>query len=218
MSGNEIFVHLFATGDAELNLDSQTVSIRQKTEYPWNGKVSIEVSPEKKGNWTLSVRIPAWCRKSSLRVNGKKILLSGIMKNGYAKLARTWEKGDKVELDLDMPVERIEAHPSSSHNCGRVALQRGPIVYCLEEVDNGKDLEDISLPRNSHLSAVKEPLFGGIVTIAGKALRRDRSSWSKKLYSNGKSPLKPCSIKAIPYLLWANRKPGEMLVWIRERQ
>ena len=111
------------------------------------------------------------------------------------------EKGDKVELDLDMPVERIEAHPSSWHNCGHVALQRGPIVYCLEEVDNGKDLDDIILPRNSQLSAVKEPLFGGIVTIAGKALRRDRSSWSKKLYSNDKSPLKPCSIKAIVFHL-----------------
>lgn len=218
MSGNEIYVHLFATGDAKLKLDSQAVSLRQKTEYPWNGKVSIEVLPEKKGNWTLSVRIPGWCRKASLTVNGKKVPITGIMKNGYAKLARVWEKGDKVELDLDMPVERIEAHPSSWHNCGRVALQRGPIVYCLEEVDNGKDLEDISLPRNSQLSAVKKPLFGGIVTIKGKGLRRDRSNWGKTLYSSEKSPLKACSIKAIPYFLWANRKPGEMLVWIRERQ
>lgn len=87
MSGNEIFVHLFATGDAELNLDSQTVSIRQKTEYPWNGKVSIEILPEKNEKWTLSVRIPGWCRKASLKVNGKKISFSGIVKNGYAKFA-----------------------------------------------------------------------------------------------------------------------------------
>jgi len=123
--------------------------------------------------------------------------------------------GDRVELSMAMPIERVEAHPAVRQDAGRVALQRGPIVYCLEEVDNGKDLNDFILPRAAKLAAKFEPgLLGGVVTLSGKAQRRDLSRWKSDLYRTVPTPMKAVPIKAVPYAVWANRKPGEMIVWI----
>jgi DUF1680 family protein len=135
---------------------------------------------------------------------------------GYVGIRRRWQKGDVAELSLPMPIERIEAHPKVRQNSGRVALQRGPIVYCLEEVDNGKDLNDWMLPRTAKLTATFDPgLLGGVVKITGKARRRDPSAWSADLYRRAASPFKTVPVEAVPYAVWANRKPGEMIVWIR---
>lgn len=114
-----------------------------------------------------------------------------------------------------MPVERVEAHPHVRQDAGRVALQRGPVVYCLEEVDNGRDLSDVVVPRSADFAARFEPgLLGGVVTLRGKALRRDPARWKGHLYGTTPTPLRRVNIKAIPYAVWANRQPGEMLVWL----
>ncbi len=118
-----------------------------------------------------------------------------------------------------MPVERIEAHPRVRQNAGRIALQRGPLVYCLEEMDNGPNLADVTIPRDVELSAgVESDLFGGIVVITGKTVRRDVKDWQGSLYRPVGSTQEEFLFKAIPYCFWANRKPGEMRVWLREGQ
>jgi len=116
-----------------------------------------------------------------------------------------------------MPVERIEAHPRVRADCGRIALQRGPLVYCLEEVDNGANLNDIALPRDATLHAEFDGgLLGGVVVIRGEARRRDTAGWGDALYRATRSASEAVPLVAVPYYAWANRAPGEMLVWIRE--
>jgi uncharacterized protein len=133
---------------------------------------------------------------------------------------REWQTGDKVRLSLAMPIERMIANPNIREDAGCVAIQRGPIVYCLEEVDNRAGLAHVTLPRASELHYVfDESLFGGVGTISGEALRQDTSQWGDGLYqpaSVQQVVQTPFNFRAIPYSFWANREPGEMRVWIRE--
>lgn len=216
-SARELWVHLFVAGRSEVRLAGQMVTVEQATKYPWDGRVAIGIAPDRPAVFALDVRIPGWCRDARLAVNGRPLRLNAILRNGYARIRREWKRGDRVDLALAMPVERMEAHPSVRHDAGRVALQRGPLVYCLEEVDNGKDLADLMVPRAARLVARFEPrLLGGVVTISGKALRRDTRDWKGRLYRvEGSSRLRTVPFKAVPYAMWANRDPGEMVVWIR---
>jgi len=215
---DEVYVHLYAQSTANVNIAGQTVQITQKTAYPWKGKIAIAVKPEKASVWTLALRVPGWCRGAELRVNGKAVEAAPITQKGYARISREWQNGDRVELVLPMPPERIEAHPAVRQDCGRIALQRGPLVYCLEQADNGPGLNDIVLPRGAKL-AVKndETLFdGSIPVIMARGKRRSPEGWKGTLYRRAGSKIKAVTLKAIPYFMWANRQPGEMLVWIRE--
>ena len=215
---NQAWVHLYVGGAARVNIGSQTVELAVKTRYPWDGRVRIAVRPRKPAEFTLALRIPGWCRGAKLSVNGKAVRPGPVTTRGYAKIKRLWRPGDRVELILPMPVERIEAHPKVRQDRGCVALQRGPVVYCLEEADNGPDLNGIVLPRSAKLTArMDRKLFGQVAVITGKALRCDAGKWTGGLYRPAASRMRPRPIKAIPYFLWANRKGGEMLVWIRER-
>ncbi len=212
----EAFVHLYVNGKADVKIGGQNVVLTQKTEYPWSEKVRITVSPENPAEFTVSVRIPGWCRNAALKVNGKKVQLSSITRKGYARIDREWAKGDKIDLLFPMPVERLRSHPKVRANVGRTALQRGPVVYCLEEADNGPDLNGIALPSGSKLAVKMEKrLLGGVPVITGRAIREDARSSGNELYGTGGTKTKSTTIKAIPYSLWANRREGEMLVWIR---
>ena len=216
-SDDQLSVHLYLRGSAELAAAGQTVILTQDTDYPWQETVRITVRPESPAKFALALRIPAWCRKPSLEVNGKAVRVSSMLRRGYARLTRTWRPGDRVELTLPMPVERVESHPRVRMNAGRVALQRGPIVYCLEEADNGSALSDIGLPREAELRAVfDESFLGGAVVIKGRGTRRRLSGSGRALYERGRTATEPVTITAVPYSLWCNRAPGEMLVWIRE--
>ncbi len=214
---NEIYVHLYIGGSAEIDMGGQKILLTQKTRYPWKEKVRLTVRPEKPAEFTVAVRIPGWCRAASLKVNGRAVNLARITKKGYAKVKRLWKSGDMIDLTLPMPVERIEANPNVRMNSGKVALQRGPVVYCLEEIDNGPNLSEISLPPDAALRAkYDKDLLGGVTIITGKARRRDESSWKEFLYRAEASKMKTVNIQAVPYFAWCNRKPGEMLVWIRQ--
>ncbi len=216
---SEIYVHLYVSGRAQLQIAGQPIVLEQKTEYPWKEKVSIVLRTENPVNFTLSLRIPGWCMEPSLSINGEAVSVEESLRKGYVRLRRRWENGDEVELRLPMPPARIEAHPSVRHDCGRIALQRGPIVYCLEEVDNGKDLNDIVLPREAKLKVMTDGnIFEGTPVITAEAERRDRRDWKGILYRPAGSGKQVITIKAIPYFMWANRGEGEMLVWIREAE
>lgn len=215
-SRDSLYVHLYAGSATACDVGGGKVEIKQETRYPWEGKVRITVRPEEERTFTVALRIPAWCRKAALRVNGRGMSIGPITKKGYARLRRRWKGGDRIDLDLAMPVERVEAHPAVRMNCGKVAIQRGPVVYCLEEVDNGGNLADIFLPRKSKLRTEYRPrLLGGTVVIRGKAKRRVEADWKGKLYAQASSKRRTVEIQAVPYCLWANRKPGEMMVWVK---
>lgn len=211
----EARVNLYVAGQGELTVDGQRVVLQQKTEYPWNGTVTLTVTPETPATFAIALRIPGWCRGARLKVNGRAIAVQPD--KGYARVIRCWSAGDRIELMMPMPVERIEAHPNVRQDAGCIALQRGPVVYCLEEVDNGRSLSDVSLPRKARLTPEFDPtLLGGIMVIKGKAQRRNPAPWKGQLYRHAETPLQSIPIKAVPYAVWANRTPGEMLVWIRE--
>ena len=213
----EAYVHLYTGGAARLDLAGRPVTLRQDTRYPWDGTVKIAVDPATEMRFTLALRIPGWCRGAGLAVNGQQMAIEPLTEKGYARIDRTWSPGDRVTLRMPMPVERVEAHPSVWADCGRAALQRGPLVFCLEQADNGPQLHDIALPREAELTArFDEHLLGGVVVIEGQAVRRDPAAWQGALYGPAGTLEATVPIKAIPYYAWANRDAGEMLVWIRD--
>ncbi|MBI3514013.1 MAG: glycoside hydrolase family 127 protein, partial [Proteobacteria bacterium] len=143
----EAAVHLYIAGRGRFEIDGTPVTVTQATTYPWDGAVALTVAPDKPADFTLALRIPGWCRGARLAINGVGVDLAGAVARGYARITRQWRGGDRITLDLDMPVERIHAHPDVRPDQGRVALKRGPIVYCLEAVDNPAPPARIVLPR-----------------------------------------------------------------------
>lgn len=214
-SEDELFVHLYVQGTAKVKLAGGSVDVSVSTEYPWDEKVRLDVRPVTPGRFTLGLRLPGWCRRPRMAVNGQAIACETIASKGYARITRTWSSGDRIEMVLPMPVERFEAHPHVRMNCAKVALQRGPIVYCLEEVDNGPDLADLRVSDSDSLKASYcSDLLGGTVVVQGKATRRENSCWRDQLYRPLSSRRRRVSFKAVPYALWGNRQPSEMMVWL----
>ncbi len=218
VTDDTLYVHLYNQNLAKLELNGSAVEISERTNYPWDGSVQLIITANPSTQFEVALRIPGWCRRFSLTVNGSPTDAKVI--NGYVRFNRIWNVGDEVSLSLAMPVERIAPHPNIRQDAGQVALQRGPIVYCLEEVDNGPRLANIVLPPTAPLTATLDAgLFGGIPVITGEALRVEPEHWSNDLYQvRSQVQLKPVplSLKAVPYCFWANRAPGEMRVWIRE--
>ncbi|MCD4707561.1 MAG: glycoside hydrolase family 127 protein [Candidatus Sabulitectum sp.] len=211
---DSIYVHLYAGSTAEMVMSGIRVNIRQETEYPWKGEVTLFVEPEKSVEFTLFLRIPGWCENAYLKLNGEEVKQFPVT-DGYVHIRRLWRKDDILHLVLPMPVRKIEAHPEVRDNCGKIAIMRGPIVYCLEEEDNMPDLQDIRLDSSAELKAGYDgSLLGGCTVITGTACIRQSGGWVDKLYRPGLTETVPVGIKAIPYCLWNNRKPGGMLVWI----
>ena len=214
-----LLTHLYGECDATVTLAGHQVRVLQHTQYPWDGYVRLTLGlAGSELDATVAVRIPAWCRGASLSVNGKTVKLKSVTDRGYAYIARVWNDGDVIELVMPMPIERIEARPEVRSDCGRIALQRGPVVYCLESADNGANLADVALQRGDEIKAKFEPrLLGGVVTLNGKAQRRDASRFGDDLYAPRRERVERVAIKAVPYFAWDNRKAGEMVVWIQER-
>ncbi|MRH43572.1 glycoside hydrolase family 127 protein [Aquibacillus halophilus] len=215
---NELFVHLYMGNQTNVTMGGHQVEISQQTNYPWDGSVLVTVSPEAEATFTLAVRIPGWARSARVKVNGEAVDYLSLLKDGYVYLNRTWKKDDTVELDFEMTIERMQANPLVRANVGKVAIQRGPVVYCLEAVDNGINLPAIFLPRGSELRAeYKENLLNGVVVITGEAERLNANAWGSELYRPASQTTETVTIQAIPYYAWCNRKPGEMIVWVNER-
>jgi len=214
------YVNLYVAGEAALKLDDDvTVKLTQQTDYPWNGRVRLTVTPNATSEFTLCLRIPGWALGQPFpsdlyRFGETKIPAVGLKINGqtadpkarvdgYIHLQRQWQAGDLVELDLPMPVHHVYAHERVQDDQGKVALMRGPIVYSLEAVDNpGVDISLVVLPRESDLRAVhREGLLGGVTAIEGKGVDEKQNS---------------IPLTAVPYYAWQNREKGAMNVWIHE--
>jgi len=220
-----IYVNLYAAGTAKVNLEGTSVTLRQETRYPWEGRVKLTVDPDREHPFDMYLRIPGWCRDREtpgglyrmaasaadepgpgLKINGREIDIEKYG-GGYLRLGRRWKPGDVVELHLPMPIRRVRAHPSVAADAGRVALQRGPIVYCVEAVDHGGRVQHLVLPPDAQLRAEHRPeMLGGVTVITGKATAREA----------GSKTLPSVDLLAIPYYAWDNRAGGEMAVWLPE--
>jgi DUF1680 family protein len=210
---DEIAVHLYCDSAADLKVAGQPINIRQETTYPLDGNIRLTVKPKEATKFTLALRIPGWTPKAAIRVNGQPVEIAAIEDKGYARLNRLWQVGDVVELDLEMPVQEVHAHPRVGNDQGRVALQRGPLVYCLEGVDNGDDLNSVLLRPESKFRCEAVEELGGVPALVTNGLRE--RAGDDQLYSIVPPQRQEVEIRAVPYHLWDNRAPGEMLVWIR---
>ncbi len=209
-------MHLYVQGHADLSLGGQPVTLSQTTDYPWDGTVTLTVTPEQATSFRLRLRLPEWCRAPRVSVNGESV--TPTTEKGYAVLDREWRTGDTVTLELPMPVERVYANPKVRQDCGRVALQRGPVVYCLEAADNDDDLNALSLPHEAKLEASFAPdLLSGVMVLRGNAERLSDTNWEGALYRTAPPTSEAVPVTAIPYFAWDNRTPGEMQVWLREQ-
>jgi uncharacterized protein len=217
LADDAVAVHLYCDSTSRLEIGGRKVRLTQTTRYPWDGAVAIDIEADKPVHFTLHLRIPGWCRRASLAVNGDAIDLENATKDGYAMIERSWQTGDTVRLDLDMSVERLYANPEVRQDAGRVALRRGPLVYCLEGADNEAPLHRLRLPASSRLQAREAAdLLGGVVTISASAEAETTEGWNDTLYRTNPPEVSAVQIEAVPYFAWDNRDPGEMLVWVRE--
>ncbi len=212
--GKTLYVNLYTASTSTIELGGIDVGLTQKTDYPWNGDVRITVKPSRGSAWTLALRIPGWTREARVTVNGRRVATKP--RKGYVHLKREWKTGDRVELKFPMPVEQIAVNPRARQVSGQVALQRGPIVYCLEEADNGPDLANVYVKENTTFRIGETPAsLGRVPCITADARTEDQAAWNGELYVPRARKLVKRSIKAIPYFLWANRKPGEMTVFLK---
>jgi len=250
VQGDKLFVNLYAQGEATATVAGNRVKLEQKTEYPWDGKIQLRVTPEKPGAFTLCLRIPGWAEGNplpselytyddpkpaawTLAVNRKKLSFtqsalashsrgqastlspsegergSPKIQNGYALITREWKSGDEITLNLPMPVRRVAGNPKIAGTRNQVALERGPIVYAFEGLDNNGSVFDTVLPTSAKITPEHRKDFLGGVTVLkiNKAERAARND-------SGKVETKPATLLAIPYATWANRGLTPMAVWL----
>lgn len=213
---DEVAVHLYIASHARISVGGVNVALRQQTLYPWHGTIELRVEPEQTVEFALRLRVPAWCRSARLEVNGTQVDIEAVMDRGYAHVKRRWQKGDEVKLAMDMPAERIYAHPEVAADIGRVALKRGPIVYCLEGVDNDGPMHRIALPRSNPIAAhFESDLLSGVGMLTAEAVVV-RAGENDALYRTDPPGTQPTTLRAIPYSFWSNRDSEEMSVWMRE--
>jgi DUF1680 family protein len=216
VADHAVAVHLYGDNTARLEVAGRNIRLIQKSRYPWDGAVTIATETEEPTRFTLHLRIPGWCRKAALSVNGKAIDLAAVTQRGYAAITRDWASGDEVSLELDMVVEQVRAHPEVRQDAGRIALMRGPVVYCLEEADNRISLNRVRVPERARFEcAFEADLLDGVATLSATLEADGTADWTGALYRAEPTRPEPVEIKAIPYFAWDNRDPGAMLVWLR---
>ena len=220
----DVYVNLYAAGRGDLKVGDNTVTITQETRYPWEGAVKLTIAPSSDCRFALKVRIPGWARntpvpsdlykymdessdKATLKLNGKPVALA--VDKGYVTFDRTWTKGDMIELNLPMPIRRVTANEKVEADRNRVAIERGPIVFCAEWPDNNGKTHGLILPDNTKLtSEFRKGMLGGIEVIKGKALAAKPGGENQPLAKADHELL------MIPYYAWAHRGKGDMDVWL----
>ena len=212
VSGNTIYAHCYMDAEAQISLPGQEICLRQRTDYPYDGRIDLEIGTG--GRYTIAPRIPGWCASYRVLVNGEEAAFD--LEKGYAHLERTWQEKDHIVLELDMPVEMIEANPKVPNLCGRVAVMRGPLAFCAEGIDNPDlQLRDIRLCMDSAFVVSMEEICGRRLSVlTGKAsVRKDFD----ELYRICRAEEEDAAVKMIPYFAWANRGITEMNVWFIRR-
>lgn len=192
ISANALWVNLFIGNTARLAIDGNDVILKQETNYPWDGLVKFTVASNRPLSKELRIRIPGWCKSYSLSINGKDIYVP--VEKGYAVISN-WKSGDIISLNMDMPVEKVAADPRVKQDMGKRAVQRGPLVYCLEEIDNKKDFDRLRLTASTDFKVQQKTEFLGEITTIQAVIGEQR-------------------LLFVPYYAWDNREAGKMKVWI----
>ena len=222
---DELYVNLYISNDADILLGNRKIKVSQNADFPWNGKVEMTVDPESQGRFKLKLRIPGWAHNESLpgglykftdqnnesfklSVNGET--LTPEIENGYAVIYRKWSKGDKIQLDLSMPVRSVIADERIKDDIGKMAVQRGPVIYCAEWSDNndGKVL-NLVIDKESPFSTEFAPDMLGGTQIIKTSGYQTKKTLEGRIETSEKE-----NVTLIPYALWNNRGPGQMMVWL----
>ncbi|MEC0265380.1 glycoside hydrolase family 127 protein [Paenibacillus anseongense] len=214
--------HLFIGSESTITLDdAMQVGLKQVCSLPWSGEASLELSLAQPRSFTLALRVPYWCdSQPQLLINGEKEDAYTV-ENGYAIIDRIWTDGDTVTWLLPMEAHLIQANPLIRSNAGKAAIQRGPLVYCVEQVDNGAPLASLSLQSGTRLKVEADTsALGGTVRIEAEGFRdATPEAWaSAEPYRRWAPSAEPVALQAVPYFQWGNRGVGEMAVWIRVHQ
>ena len=220
-SSDGLFVHLYDNSDLDWHLENGTgLKLTQKTNYPWDGNVELTVTPENPTNFVIYLRIPGWAERALVAVNGKAV--TGARPGEYLPIQRKWDSGDKITLQTEMPVQVLEANYRVTEDSGRVAVQRGPLLYCLEEEDQSNvALSDVTLDVAKNPSAQfhperKDDLLGGVIVLHHDGVAVERASTEAPLYSRfvpRPAKTRRVPLTFIPYYSWANRNATAMQVW-----
>jgi len=217
LSDNGIWINLYGSNTLETEINGhRTIRLKQTSNYPWDGYVRIEFQQVSTKAFSLYLRIPGWCAKASVKLNGKQVRLEPVS-GQYLQINANWSEGDVIELDLPMPVRLIEANPLVEEARNQVVVMRGPLVYCLESVDlpSNVALEDVLLPITTDFLPVRTLIEGSPITmLEGEALVQQRTDWTSTLYREVTDKTMPVKIRLVPYYAWNNRGHAEMAVWL----
>jgi DUF1680 family protein len=218
MTKDAVWINLYGSSALDTHLpDGEKIKIEQVTDYPWNGRVRIKILECGEKEFSLKLRIPGWAQSASVQVNSG-LADTSPTPQGYFEIHRRWHPGDVVDLDLPMPARLIQANPLVEEDLNQVAIQRGPVVYCLESPDLPRDvnLSDVLIPPDIQFTMrYDRHLLDGVVVLEGQARVRPVTDWTGKLYRDYKpEELKQFTMRLVPYSVWQNRGPSEMSVWL----
>jgi DUF1680 family protein len=213
-------INLYIGSDVEAEIGGKPLRLKQSGGYPWAENVTIDVDTDEPLEATLALRLPDWCASPQVTINGHPLELTSLTQRWYLRLTREWQKGDRIEMTLPMPVTRVKGNALLRHVAGKVAVQRGPLVYCLEQADNGSELHNIRLPHDAPFRLIAgSGLFAGKTLLQTQGERRPSVQAGQQplyRYNPPEEATLPQTMTFVPYFAWANRGEGEMRVWIDE--
>jgi DUF1680 family protein len=215
-----LYINLYVGNQVEIPVGEKTLRLRISGDYPWREQVKIVIESPSTVNHTLALRLPDWCEGPHITLNGAPVTQD--IRQGYLHIHHLWQEGDTLMLTLPMPVRRVYGNPLVRHQAGQVALQRGPLVYCLEQADNGEALHNLLLPRDARFTVFEgKGLFARNMLIQAPGYRKHaENADAQNLWSYDHPLATPHSqtLTFIPWFSWANRGEGEMRIWVREAE
>lgn len=218
--GDVLYINLYVGNSVEIPVGNEALLLRISGNYPWQEQVKIVIDSSSPVNHTLALRLPDWCDKPQVTLNGAPVTQD--VRKGYLHISHLWQEGDTLQLTLPMPVRRIYGNPLVRHQAGQVAVQRGPLVYCLEQADNGEQLHNLQLPRDARFSTVEgKGIFARKILLQApgyKQTAEDAENQALWHYDRAPSSRQPQVLTFIPWFSWANRGEGEMRIWVNEAE
>jgi len=217
VSDDKIWINFYESNEVTIDFKDTKVKLVQNTNYPWDGKINVEIYSDTTKDFSLLFRIPGWTRDFKVQIDEKKI--NGKIINGYLEIRKAWSKKDKLEIEFPMGINLMKSHPKVENNIGKIAFKRGPIVYRFEQADN-RNIDPLNLEVTREIEAkyVKD-LLDGVVVLSGKGYLIDKNVWKNNLYKSLdelNSYKEMVEFKLIPYFAWANRESGKMSVWLHK--
>lgn len=216
-SENALWLNLYGANKLSTELLGKPLQVSQETTYPWSGTVKLQIKACPEQEFAINLRIPGWADDATFKVNDEQHEIENTEK-GYFQLRRKWRVGDRVEVDFPMPAKMMQANPLVEETTNQIAIQRGPVVYCLESIDlpAGVEIERVVVPQTMQLRERYDADFlQGVTLLEGKALVKRDSKWGNELYREAvPQNTEEMKLRLIPYFTWANRGPSEMSVWL----